>query len=439
MRRSDQPVLPRGRQSMHGSMMYAASSNDLAARVRPASLRRGISSDSRHRPQTSSGSNDFGPLPEVPKINLAARRVRSSTLDSTASVPPSRDSASSIPAPIRTLPKTFADFDFRPMSSGSEHSRHRAPSFNATDWANSYRLGRIEIESVADLSDSAGSPAPSPFIRRGDAGPSLSSYDRARSQPRGRSRLDEIAEAVPIRGSSLRHSSISSATPTTTSSVWSGPTPRPHSLHTTQTSIDLPQSPVTVIKHDMSPTHESSPSFNMDDYLSEEDEDEIPDAPKRRRSPEDEGLLFNDSGYGFRGMQLPGLFDAIPEFPSEELPLTQPISPTHIFRRSMVGSQRSQRSTSSAASGRSEEFHSIASKSRPASRALADGDEQQQGRSGEYEDVLTRARSLREEKNGLVPADIKRAIRMRKESKARLRERKTEYVAAEEELPVPSL
>lgn len=405
--RSDQPA--RNRKSMHGGVTYAASSNDLSgARARPAGLVRGLSEDSKRRPRTTSNSSELAFPPDVPRMTLAARRqasqgrMRSGTADSEASMPPSRDSAC-VPPPIRTGPPKVPDFDPRPMSSGSEQSTAR-PTFHTPDWSNTHRLGRIDIESTADP---GASPAPSPYVRRGDAGPALSSYDRTRNQtPRGRSRLDEIAETVPLRGSSLRHSSVSSATPTTTDSVWSAPF-RPHSLHTAQTSIDVPPSPafpsnlsacrddghvgspVTVVRK------ERSSSFNMDDYISDED-DLVEDDPRPRKSPDDEGLLFNDAGYGFRGLQLPGLFDAIPEFPLED-PLPQPLSPTRIFHQSVEPGppprSPSRTSTSSDGSVHSEEYHSVGSRPRPASRVLSD----EGHRSDEYEDVLNRARALREE------------------------------------------
>lgn len=445
--RSDQ--LARGRQSIHGSVMYAASSNDLTGRQRS----RGLSTDSKQRARTSSNASNLSVSQEAHKMPLTARRnhsnsrTRSATADS-ESTPPLQEQ--DVALPIRTPMQVKSDYDPRPMSSGSEQW-HARLTFGDPDWSNTYRLGRIDVESIGDPT---ASPAPSPYVRRGDAVASLSSsYDRTRSlTSRGRGRLDEIAESVPVRGSSLRHSSVSSATPTT-DSVWSSPFPRPQSLHTAQTSIDVPPSPafppslgsangagkdenggvvgspVTVVRN------ERSPSFNMDDYLSDEDDDL--DDPKPKPSPDDEGLLFNDSGYGFRGMQLPGLFDAIPEFPSEELPLTQPLSPTRIFHRPAgsrhsVGTYRSSRhspGSSSLGSTQSDEFYSVSSKPRPTSRVFSDAEER---KSAEYEDVLSRARSFREERSGVNPADIKKAIQMRKESKAKLRERKREVDGVDE-------
>src|SRR5690606_36616537 len=110
-------------------------------------------------------------------------------------------------------------------------------------------------------------------------------------------------EAVPLRRSSLRHWSISSTTPTT-SSVGSNPFPRPNSRYTAQTSVDdLPRSPAFPSSSGASPVPGEkgyvagpgpltwasaavvgSDSFNMDDYLSSSDDDFV-DGAKHSRSP----------------------------------------------------------------------------------------------------------------------------------------------------------
>ena len=463
--------LARGRRSIHGCVAYAASSGDLlGARPRPASLSRAYSSDRSQRPRTNSfqrgDDSELGIFQaEVPTGAGVGRtgshkRVGSETLpDSEAAIsrPPSRGSCST-PLPLRTRPgKPLNDYEHRPISSGSD--RNSYPRQDDANWSHGYRLGHIDVESTADPLASA---APSPHIRRGDRVDLLYSYDRTRSLPsRGRYPLDEIIEAVPLRGSSLRHSSMTSTTPSVGSS---NPFQRPHSRHTAQTSIDLSYSspafpsssssgngayekaegggadegaeeadgaegtsPVTVIR---------SPSFNMDDCISD---DEFDDA-KPPQSPDDEGLLFNDSGYGFRGSQLPGLFDVIPEFPLEETSFMQPLSPARVLHRAResshsvgtphsVPSRHSARSPS-VGSTQSEDYHSVASRPRPSSRAVPE-DSEEESKSGEYEDVLVRARSLRENKDGVSPGDIKRAVQMRRESRSRLRERNRSVSAAE--------
>lgn len=445
--------LARGRRSIHGCVAYAAPSFDIpGARPRPASLSRAYSSDRSQRSRTNSfqrgDDSELRALQEeLSTIGVARtrshRRVGSETLDSEASVsrPPSRGS-SSIPLPIRLRP--VSDYDHRPMSSGSDQNSY--PRHDDVNWSNGPRLGHIDIESTADPHDSA---APSPHIRRGDRIDSLYSYDRTRSLPmKGRYPLDEIVEAVPIRGSSLRHSSMTSTTPSVGSSNMFQ---RPHSRHTAQTSIDISYSspafpsssssgngvyekdegggigegaeggegaagtsPVTVIR---------SPSFNMDDCISD---DEV-DGTKLSRSPDDEGLLFDDSGYGFQGSQLPGLFDAIPEFPLEETSFAQPFSPARALQH--VRESRHSARSPSVGSTQSEDYYSVASRTRPSSRAVPE-DSEEDSKSGEYEDVLVRARSLREKKDGVSPGDIKRAVQMRKESRSRLREEKEESNSA---------
>lgn len=433
--------LARGRRSIHGCVAYAASSGDLlGARSRPASLSRAYSRDRAQRSRTNSfqRGDDFEPgafLAEVPTTTGFGRtrshkRVRSETMGSEGSIsrPPSRGSGST-PLTLRTRPaKPLNDYDQRPMSSGSDLNGY--PRHEDDNWSNGYRLGRIDVEPSADP---LASPAPSPHIRRGDRVDSLYSYDRTRTLPsRGRYPLDEIVEAVPLRGSSLRHSSMSSTTPSVGSS---NPFQRPQSRHTAQTSIDLSYSPafpsslssangvcekdeggengegtspVTVIR---------SPSFNMDDCIS--DDDEFDDA-KAPRSPDDEGLLFDDSGYGFRGSQLPGLFDAIPEFPLEETSFAQPLSPARALHRVienkhsagphlLAPSGHSARSPS-VGSTQSEDYHSATSRPRPSSRAVPE-DSEEESKGGEYEDVSVEARSLREEEeDAAIPGDIKRAV-----------------------------
>ena len=458
--------MARGRRSVHGCVAYTASNGDVCARPRPASLSRAYSGHRSQRPRSESfqrgDDSELGAFQaelmttEVGRTH-SHKRVGSETLDSEASIsrPPSPGSGST-PPPFRTRPGNPLNiFDRRPISSGSD--RNSYPHHEEANWSNGYRLGHIDIESTADPLASA---APSPHIRRGDRANSLYSYDRTRSlQSRGRYPLDEIIEAVPLRGSSLRHSSMTSTTPSVGSS---NPFQRPHSRHTAQTSIDLSYSspalpsssssgngayekdeggvadegaagvegaggtsPVTVIR---------SPSFNMDDCISD-------DEAKSSPSPDDEGLLFDDSGYGFQGSQLPGLFDAIPEFPLEETSFKQPLSPARALyqvresRQSAethrsVPSRHSMRSPS-VCSTRSEDYYSVASRPRPSSRAVPE-DSEEEPNSGEYEDVLVRARSLRENKDTISPGDIRRAVQMRKESESRLMERNRPVSGAED-------
>ncbi len=132
---------------------------------------------------------------------------------------------------------------------------------------------------------------------------------------------------MPGNGGSSRHWSITSTAPTTSSSS-SATYPRSQSRHTANTSVDLSSSTVdsshvsihsdvtghmplkTYIKSDMkqrSPAILQSPPFNIDDYLSSDDDSFVEVQESRGESEED--LLFSN-GYGINGMQLPGLVDA---------------------------------------------------------------------------------------------------------------------------------
>ncbi|KAH9891463.1 hypothetical protein F4778DRAFT_335967 [Xylariomycetidae sp. FL2044] len=140
-----------------------------------------------------------------------------------------------------------------------------------------------------------------------------------------------IEESIPERTSSLRNWSLTSETAVSTQS--SNPF-RPQSGHTTTTSVDiasfLPSSrSVKSSRHQPtlhSPTskthipttrsttlsryHQHPNEFNMDDYISSDESNEVSARP---RGEYEEDLLFAPQGYGFDGSQLPGLpglFDA---------------------------------------------------------------------------------------------------------------------------------
>lgn len=133
--------------------------------------------------------------------------------------------------------------------------------------------------------------------------------------------MDEIADVVPVRTSSIRNWSISSTTPTT-SDTSSNPSQRPQSRHTADTSVDLRTSfsaknsshgslpsAVGACSVAMSPKVVRSPAFNIDDYISSDDDDMT---PRRPRGEGEEDLLFQDTGYGMNGSLLPGLSDGMP-------------------------------------------------------------------------------------------------------------------------------
>lgn len=135
----------------------------------------------------------------------------------------------------------------------------------------------------------------------------------------GKPKLSEIYEYVPLRTSSLRNWSMSSASGTV-SETSSNPFPRPTSRHTANTSLDLSPSnhfssadsgssanSVHNSRHVRSPTMTRADEINLDDYLSSDDDDAYT-PPRQPRGAGEEQLLFKD-GYGLGGMALPGLVE----------------------------------------------------------------------------------------------------------------------------------
>jgi hypothetical protein len=120
--------------------------------------------------------------------------------------------------------------------------------------------------------------------------------------------------------------SISSSAPTTASSS-GNLSPRPNSLHTANTSVDMSHrtgschddadedenenegADEDALQHRRSEgaaTRSQDSNFNIDDYVS--DDDSFVGSP-HLRGEGDEGLLFRNGGYGFDADRLPGLFD----------------------------------------------------------------------------------------------------------------------------------
>ncbi len=156
------------------------------------------------------------------------------------------------------------------------------------------------------------------------------SHARTRSlvSTSSKTRFDEIDE-VPMRTSSLRNWSMTSASPTL-SSTSSNPFASSQSRHTPNTSVDLSRALSSVFAssrsslnsglyqqsyctapetHMQSPAKPQTTGFNMDDYLSSDDDSFI--EPRRSRGEGEKDLLFKDYGYGFEGAQLPGLEDSL--------------------------------------------------------------------------------------------------------------------------------
>ncbi|KAJ9158125.1 hypothetical protein NKR19_g3647 [Coniochaeta hoffmannii] len=133
---------------------------------------------------------------------------------------------------------------------------------------------------------------------------------------------EDIPEPVPPpRTSSLRHWSISSSTTPTTSDTSSNPfSHRPQSRNTATTSVDLGKdffvykntSQLSVTLSSAAAKTPKSSAFNIDDYLSPDDNDDDDNSlePRIPRGEGEEDLLFSAAGYG-SGSQLPGLFDSL--------------------------------------------------------------------------------------------------------------------------------
>ncbi|KAK3688606.1 hypothetical protein B0T22DRAFT_159087 [Podospora appendiculata] len=126
--------------------------------------------------------------------------------------------------------------------------------------------------------------------------------------------LDDVTEHSPLRTRSLRAWSSSSATPTA-SDASSNSFQRPQSRHTANTSVDLSNASASLkaSSHSSfaaSPNTPKSANFNIDDYISSDD-DSFTTAHRAAGAEGEEDLLFSDAGYGANGFQLPGLFDSL--------------------------------------------------------------------------------------------------------------------------------
>ncbi|KAK6220208.1 hypothetical protein QIS74_05710 [Colletotrichum tabaci] len=309
-------------------------------------------------------------------------------------------------------------------------------------------VGRVEVEGFVDSADVA-SPAPSPHVMRSGHSWRENLDDSCQrpnihGSPYGKGKLDEIYEHVPLRGSSLHHWSASSATPTMSST---SSFPRPHSRHTTTTSVDL-----ATMSSFMNDSHSSlfsgtgdhtsfrtalesalpSPidlaasggGFNIDDYLSSDDDIDADSfiTTRKRDSAHSGGhedeLLFSDKGYGEGGLQLPGLFDSLcnvpdPDTTSPERPgLRYSLSNTSRFAKRLSLDPWIEAPTSPLDEDDDEDddIYDIPMRS---DLAL--------GRRGtrRISALGTMYQSIEEEKEEKV--DVRTAVRLRKEAKARQR------------------
>lgn len=213
-------------------------------------------------------------------------------------------------------------------------SRHRTPSLSNSLITINGPVGHLTISTPEPSDDIDQDAAPSPCIKihpAHDNDPKPDPRTRSlTSSYHGKLQTDNDlppSESGAMRSSSLRNWSISSTTPTTSdTSTSSNPFQRPVSRHTAQTSVDLGPPftknpnvsydslhPTSIIHPSPSPSPlpPTSATFNMDDYLSSDD-DSL--EPQRPRGEGEEELLFSSQGYG-GGFHLPGLSDALATTP----------------------------------------------------------------------------------------------------------------------------
>ncbi|EFQ30603.1 hypothetical protein CGRA01v4_12618 [Colletotrichum graminicola] len=246
-----------------------------------------------------------------------------------------------------------------PTQKNSSSKRHtlfaRGPTARHTEWPRNAKLdepidtrgwvSRVEIESFENSADVALS-APSPHVMRSgrlwlEEQEDSCQSPKAPLSPHGIGTQEETLEHFSMRKSSLRQWSMSSSSPTTSST---SSFQRTHSRRTTTTSIDLATK--SSLRNDSqtslhsetgdfaaycaalenalsAPMDLANPetSFNMDDYLSSEDDVDADSfiTTRERESVHiggnEEELLFSVEGYGEQGFQLPGLFDTISKIP----------------------------------------------------------------------------------------------------------------------------
>lgn len=139
----------------------------------------------------------------------------------------------------------------------------------------------------------------------------------------------DIEDLIPERSASRRKWSMDSTTATLSSSASNSQ--RPQSRHTANTSVDMMpyvKGANPSLETFESPTYHTalenscrtsmylaaestydgrlSSEFNIDDYLSSDDDLTSPKCP---RGAGEEDLVFSDTGYGLGGVELPGLSD----------------------------------------------------------------------------------------------------------------------------------
>ncbi|KAH8912381.1 hypothetical protein BR93DRAFT_922341 [Coniochaeta sp. PMI_546] len=266
-----------------------------------------------HGPRPSSSQRSFPLKPSTKRRSGTMTSVASSTKRYTIhSVKPS--AASSMASYHTAIDTTIPAYSTQLQSGDSAKAQRRASLPAGIVKPHAHSTGATES-------------APSPHIRTGtvwyELGDAHGNRQRTKSLTSSLRKLntEDLSEVVPIRTSSLRNWSISSTTPTT-SDTSSNPFQRPLSRNTATTSVDLGKDfviknisqlsvgDVPVIRSPGQPN-----LFNIDDYVSSDDDSLEPRLP---RGEGEEELLFSTSGYG-TSFQLPGLFDSLASTPPKQM------------------------------------------------------------------------------------------------------------------------
>ncbi|ROW09705.1 hypothetical protein VMCG_02456 [Cytospora schulzeri] len=217
----------------------------------------------------------------------------------------------------------------------------------------------VDTKATSDDVDGADGRAQSRFSQRHSTVSNSSEDQRGFHRPKSIGLLSsplEADEQVPERPSSTHNGSTSEASKsesTGSSNVYSMNSDRPHSRHTASTSLDSTQAfsirkseenSISVSKGQPATSSSWSPetlstAFNIDDYVSSDDESFTTARKRTRPSAEGEEDLLFKPGYGITGVALPGL---------EEIE-EDTVYPTHHYRSSRSSSVSSDGSAAIAA------------------------------------------------------------------------------------------
>ncbi|KAL8285549.1 hypothetical protein RB597_002560 [Gaeumannomyces tritici] len=326
----------------------------------PPELRRPATAGSAMPARPMTSWDDSGIREDVPPLPYYVPRRLEDLMDKGSRLP------AAVPHSEKQSLFRFPPATYRPSSSSrpgtasnrgsvSSSALTSAPAQSSSPWAKCTRHA-LQFSVSSSASGGSGEPvgaesAPAPCVKpsptrsddRASAEPCRGhGYSRSRSMTFPKAgQLEEIYEHVPERDSSLRNWSLTSDTHSISSLSTNFFGNRPMSRHTANTSIDasFPTShafssvslPLSSARGSIYSTdhlgklqlvpdgappmlgRQATECFNMDDYISSDDDSFI--APRRQRSPvNEEDLLFRDSGYGFS--ELPGLHDSLHDITS---------------------------------------------------------------------------------------------------------------------------